>query len=890
MLRPKLLYQVIPTALLILASGNSMMLFADSPQLINYQGRLANADGTPLNGEYSMVFTIYDDPDLSELENIIWQESHPSLTVTDGLFNVLLGSLTLLNATHFADSARYLGITVGEDQEIEPRTRIVTVAYAFQSVMSDSADHASSIADNAVTSPSIEDGSINFTDIGPNGAAAGMIMKFDGAAWIPGPDEAGGTGWNWSDSSSHGPDSVLFADSSLYADSSAYAKSSGFADSTEAITNGAVDFADIGQNGAAEGQVMKWTSGAWTAADDETGGGGWIVAGNTVRLIEANDSVGIGTITPTEKLDVTGNIHASGTIKSGSSIIIDGNNSTITATSGTINFDDENLVTTGQATIGPGNVNTGANAFVAGGNNTATGAGSVVSGGQTNTAGGATSAVGGGGQNLASGDFATVSGGFGNETSGYASLVGGGQNNLASGDWSTIGGGGGDTAVAWFSTVSGGANNMAGNTAATVGGGRYNRARGMYSVVAGGGGENASDSSSALGDWSVVSGGQQNTANGSWSSIGGGQNNHADKVGATIAGGVGNYADGYMSAIGGGNNNTANGRWSTIGGGAGNMASDTAGTVSGGKYNKAQGWYSVVAGGGGPDLVDSNSASGHWSTISGGRSNTALYGYTTVGGGYENSAIYLYATVGGGGSDTASASAATVGGGFENTASELYATIAGGYSNIASGYCASVGGGRRNVASDSGAIAAGGYADTASGAYATVAGGRANKASGRFSFAAGRLAKAIHDGSFVWCDSLNLATSSTAPNQFYIRASNGLCLAMAAGASKTIEVGDHYRDNGIVAWGKVLSSGSLSSEFGVNSVSHDSTGAYTITVDATATSSSTLIPLAVAEVESAATIRIISVNQTSPSTFEVYINSSGFNRVDNDFMFMVTAR
>jgi len=261
-----------------------------------------------------------------------------------------------------------------------------------------------------------------------------------------------------------------------------------------------------------------------------------------------------------------------------------------------------------------------------------------------------------------------------------------------------------------------------------------------------------------------------------------------------------------------------------------------------------------------------------------------------VGGGYKNSAIDLYATVAGGINDTASASAATVGGGLDNTASELYATIAGGYSNKASGYCASVGGGLRNVASDSGAIAASGYGDTASGAYATVPGGRANKASGRFSFAAGRLAKAIHDGSFVWCDSLNIATSSTAPNQFYIRASNGLHLAMAAGASKTIEIGEHYRDNGIVAGGKVLSSGSLTGEFGVSSVSHDSTGAYTITVDITASSSTTLIPMAIAEVESAGTIRIISVNQTGLSTFEVYINSSGFNRVDNDFVFMVTAR
>jgi len=678
----------------------SLAVLGAAPQLINYQGRLTDVGGSPMNGNYSMTFAIYDDPVLGEPENIVWQETHPSVSVTNGLFNVVLGSVTPLPAVHFADTTRYLGIKVGGDPEITPRSRLTTVAYAFQSVMSDSAAHASSIANDAVTSPSIEDGSINFVDIGANGAAAGMIMKFDGAAWILAPDEAGGTGWDWSDSSSHGPDSVLFADSSLYADSSGHAASSRFADSTEAITNGAVDFADVGQNGAAEGQVMKWVSGAWAAADDETTGG-WVDNGNIVALNNTGDSVGIGTTAPAEKLDVAGNIHASGTIASGGSITIDGNNSKITATTGTISLDDENLVTTGRATIGPGNVNTGTNAFVAGANNTASGTGSVVSGGQSNTAGGASSAVGGGGQNLAGGDFAAISGGFDNESSGYASLVGGGQNNLASEDWSTVGGGGGDSAMAWFSTVGGGGNNTAGGTGATVGGGRYNRARGMYSVVAGGGGGSISDSSSALGDWSAVGGGQQNVAKGSWSNVGGGQNNEAGNAGVTVAGGVGNYAPGYMSTIGGGNNNTAGGRWSTVAGGVENVANDTAGTVGGGRNNRARGRYSIVAAGGGPNPVDSNSALGSWSTVSGGQRNTASGNHTTVGGGHDNTASDSLATVGGGSNNTASGEGAIVGGGKNNTASGDLSAVVGGYGNNVAGHsCVALGGSSNTLTAD----------------------------------------------------------------------------------------------------------------------------------------------------------------------------------------------
>jgi hypothetical protein len=251
------------------------------------------------------------------------------------------------------------------------------------------------------------------------------------------------------------------------------------------------------------------------------------------------------------------------------------------------------------------------------------------------------------------------------------------------------------------------------------------------------------------------------------------------------------------------------------------------------------------------------------------------YKYCTVGGGWLNTASGDKATVGGGQSNTASWSYATVGGGVWNTASDYYATVGGGDHNIASGYEATVGGG---------------VYDTASGFAATVPGGKYNTASGDFSFAAGYKAKALHSGAFVWADSTNADFASTKTNQFSIRAGNGVRLASDAGGSKSIGVGERYRDNGIVAWGKVTSGGTLSADFGVTSVTHDSAGAYTITLDATASDAATLIPIAQAEVESPGTIRIVSINQISTNTFGVYINNNSFARVNNDFVFMVTAR
>jgi hypothetical protein len=121
-------------------------------------------------------------------------------------------------------------------------------------------------------------------------------------------------------------------------------------------------------------------------------------------------------------------------------------------------------------------------------------------------------------------------------------------------------------------------------------------------------------------------------------------------------------------------------------------------------------------------------------------------------------------------------------------------------------------------------------------------------------------------------------------------------LAINAGAATTITVGDHYRDNTIVAWAKLTGGnpGSIAAEFGISSVDHYATGCYKIYLDIIASSTSNLIPIAIAEVDLAPTnasqIRIVSINQFATNIFTVYINNGNWSLVDNDFVFMVTAR
>lgn len=91
-----------------------------------------------------------------------------------------------------------------------------------------------------------------------------------------------------------------------------------------------------------------------------------------------------------------------------------------------------------------------------------------------------------------------------------------------------------------------------------------------------------------------------------------------------------------------------------------------------------------------------------------------------------------------------------------------------------------VGGGEGNTAGDNTskdyATVAGGEDNRAAGGWSTIPGGSDNRASGFYSFAAGRRAKAVDDGAFVWADSTDADFSSTADDQFLVRAAGGVGL------------------------------------------------------------------------------------------------------------------
>ena len=110
---------------------------ADVPSLINYQGILTDSGGQPIDGQHDLTFKIY--PDSMQATPPVWTEVHTGVDVDDGLFNVILGSVSSIPESLFADGERWLGTTVDSDPEMSPRMQITSVPWALRASSADEA-------------------------------------------------------------------------------------------------------------------------------------------------------------------------------------------------------------------------------------------------------------------------------------------------------------------------------------------------------------------------------------------------------------------------------------------------------------------------------------------------------------------------------------------------------------------------------------------------------------------------------------------------------------------------------------------------------------------------------------------------------------------------------
>ena len=290
----------------------------------------------------------------------------------------------------------------------------------------------------------------------------------------------------------------------------------------------------------------------------------------------------------------------------------------------------------------------------------------------------------------------------------------------------------------------------------------------------------------------------------------------------------------------------------------------------------------TISGGGGLNYEGdpaTNKVTADFGTVAGGEGNTASNFAATVGGGNGNNGSGEASTIGGGRANVSSGYISTVGGGEGNNSTGEVTTVAGGGGNTSSGQFATVGGGLGNVSTGQGA---------------TVPGGMGNSATGNVSFAAGRFAKANHNGTFVWADTISGASfSSTASNQFLIRATGGVGIGTASpgarldvrGDIKLGSAGQFFAPGGEenlrIIRGRISGAGGITTGTGFT-VSKTGTGAYTVSFNTAFATQPTIT--ATPQVALSRLATVTSVGTTS-AQFRTFTSTDGA-AIDQDFHFI----
>ena len=107
----------------LLASGSS------APPLLNYQGRLTTASGQPIAAVVPMHFAILDGDTMTAA--VLWGETQSSVSVNQGIYNVILGSVHPVPPSALAGGTVFLEVQVS-GETLKPRQRLTSVAYALR--------------------------------------------------------------------------------------------------------------------------------------------------------------------------------------------------------------------------------------------------------------------------------------------------------------------------------------------------------------------------------------------------------------------------------------------------------------------------------------------------------------------------------------------------------------------------------------------------------------------------------------------------------------------------------------------------------------------------------------------------------------------------------------
>ncbi|MCK5107942.1 MAG: hypothetical protein KAQ83_04410, partial [Nanoarchaeota archaeon] len=296
------------------------------------QGKLENSSGDVVTGTHNFNFSLYT---VSTGGSAEWTEEQTGVSVdADGIYDVILGSVDAINLDF--DEAYYLGVEVDGDGEMTPRINLTSTPYAQRAKFADTVECSDCIDSTEILNYSILPKDLDNL----SGIADEDILTYESTGGV----------FEW-----HTPAELITAGDSLSWSSSTLNVADDWYDSVNDIPNATP--ADGVQSFSTANQIYDYIdglglSGAYTAGDGLTltgsqfnvsdGGIDGTQLADTIILdanlaitqadfdvnfdantlfVDGTESrVGIGTITPGEKLYVDGNIN----VTVGNDICIEG--------------------------------------------------------------------------------------------------------------------------------------------------------------------------------------------------------------------------------------------------------------------------------------------------------------------------------------------------------------------------------------------------------------------------------------------------------------------------------------------------------------------------------------------------------------------------------------
>ena len=277
---------------------------SSAPREIDFSAFILNKENKQIkNGDYDIHFAIYTsdrkNTDAS-LGSNVWEETQ-TITIINGNLSAFLGAKNPLPADFdFSSQNYYLGIRMGTDSEMVPRKRIGAVPLSLNSYSLQGA----TIGTDSGNIPTLGSGGKLDTTLIPTITKLGTISTGTWQADVLAP-KYGGTGI-----SSYATGDLTYASASSTISKLAVGNEGQFL----TVTNGLPAWGTIDLSYS---QNVSNIDDTLIIADSNADGIGNILfkTRNEIRMeIINNGNVGIGTETPTHKLDVNGDTNINGTL------------------------------------------------------------------------------------------------------------------------------------------------------------------------------------------------------------------------------------------------------------------------------------------------------------------------------------------------------------------------------------------------------------------------------------------------------------------------------------------------------------------------------------------------------------------------------------------------